>query len=50
MANKTSPNSFTLAWLLRARLTLRSGFTLIELLIAVVVGGIMGPNQKNAFK
>jgi prepilin-type N-terminal cleavage/methylation domain-containing protein len=41
MANKTSPNSFTLAWLLRARLTLRSGFTLIELLIAVVVGGII---------
>jgi prepilin-type N-terminal cleavage/methylation domain-containing protein len=41
MDNKTSPNSFTLAWLLRARLALRSGFTLIELLIAVVVGGII---------
>lgn len=41
MANKTSPNSFILAWLLRARLTLRSGFTLIELLIAVVVGSII---------
>ncbi len=38
---KTSPNLFTLSWLLRARLTLRSGFTLIELLIAVVVGGII---------
>lgn len=38
---KSSPNHLILAWLLRARLTLRGGFTLTELLIAVVVGGII---------
>jgi prepilin-type N-terminal cleavage/methylation domain-containing protein len=38
---KTSFTSPAMAWLLRARLTLRGGFTLTELLVAVVVGSLI---------
>lgn len=38
---KTSSHHFNLAWLLRARLALRSGFTLTELLVAIAVSGII---------